>query len=186
MANPTNIVSILSTRIEFGTAKVDSDLLWSTVVHDVSIVQYLLGNEPRKICAVGASLNEEKLKDIIFINLIFPSNVIGHISAGFAGPYRDRRLVLHTTQETIVFDGLNGNLELFTRKTSEANAAYGIREYEKQFGAGQKIELNKEEPLKVEGQHFIDCIKMNQAPQSGGENALAVMRTLDKIEKTLN
>ncbi len=183
---PMNPVSILSTRIDFGVARADADLLWSLATHDVSIIQYLLGNSPEEVHALRASINDKRLGDMLFVNLTFPSGVIGHINAGFAGPHRERRLVLHTTREIVVFDGLTGNLELFARKDSKVGGESGIREYGKQFEAGHRVELvNAPEPLIIECQHFLDCIKTNMAPLSGGENALSVMRTLDKIESAI-
>jgi len=185
-AGQANPVSILSTRVEFGIAKADADLLWSSVIHDVSMIQYILGSEPEQVYAVGASLNDDRLRDILFVNLIFPGGVVGHIYAGFAGPYRERRLILHANSEIVVFDGLTGSLKLFARRASKSGAESGIREYEKQFEAGRSIDLaDMQEPLVVECRHFLECVKTNMIPLSGGENALAVMRTLGKIEKVL-
>jgi predicted dehydrogenase len=186
-SSPADIISVLSTRIEFGVAKPNIDLLWSSVIHDVSIIQYLLANEPVEVHVVGAGLNDEGHKDILFINLEFPSGAIGHIHAGYAGPYRDRKLILHTTQDIIVFDGLIDNIWRFNRKGMRLGDINSIRDYKRQFGESQKVEpVNTKEPLVVECQHFVDCIKMNKVPLSGGENSLAVMRTLDRIERVLN
>lgn len=180
-------VSILSTRVEFGIAKAHADILWSSAIHDVSMIQYLLGREPDEVFATEASLNDEKLADILFVDMTFSAGVAGHIYAGFAGPYRERRLTLHTNREIMVFDGLTGNLEIFARKASQLNAESGIREYTKQFEAGKRVELGDiQEPLMVECQHFLNCIKAKVVPLSGGENALAVMRMLDRIERALD
>jgi len=182
-ANP---ISILSSRIDFGIAAADANLLWSSVIHDVSMIQYLLGSEPKELCVAGSSFNAQKLNDILYINMVFPLNVVGHIHAGFAGPYRERRLILHTTEEIIVFDGVSGHLDLFSRKVSRPGNGYGIREYEKQFGGAKRVELpDLREPLAVECQHFLDCINTNTTPISGGENVLAVMRTITRLDKAL-
>jgi UDP-2-acetamido-3-amino-2,3-dideoxy-glucuronate N-acetyltransferase len=182
----TSPVSVLSRRVEFGIARGGGDLLWSSAIHDVSVIQYLLQDEPEGICGAGASLNNEGAYDVLFINLLFRGGVVGHIYAGFAGPHRERRLVLHTMREIIVLDGLTGSLELFTRQARLANAEAGMREYNKQFDKGRRLEIpNAPEPLKLECQHFLDCIKTNQTPLSGGEDALAVIRTLDRIERAL-
>lgn len=180
-------ISILSNRVEFVIGRAGVDLLWSSVIHDVSVIQYLMGAEPVEICSVGASIHNEGTLDLLFINLLFPKGTIGHIYNGFAGPYRERKLILHTMQEIVVFDGFTGSLELFERHALLANVDAGRREYNKQFDKGHRFEIpDAPEPLKVECQHFLDCIKTNQTPLSGGENALAVFRTLDRIERALH
>ncbi len=179
-------VSMLSTRVEFGIVRASADLLWSSAVHDVSIIQYLLESEPEEICAVEASINNKGLRDILFVNLLFPGHVVGHIYAAFAGPSRERRLVVHTMREIIVFDGLLGSLELLSRRAPDARVESGTREYDRQFDKARIVEIPPgQQPLMVECQHFLDCIRTGGTPLSGGQNALAVMRTLERIERAL-
>lgn len=179
-------LSILATRVEFGIGRADADLLWSSAIHDVSVIQYLLGKEPKEISVAEASINDEGMRDILFINLLFDGQVIAHIYAGFAGPYRERKLIVHTTQEIVVFDELTGSLDLLSRKAFLTNIQSDKREYSRQFDGGHRVEIqDTQEPLLVECQHFLDCIKTNRTPLSGGRNTLAVIRTLDHIERAL-
>jgi predicted dehydrogenase len=178
--------SVLATRVEFGIARADTDLLWSSAIHDVSVIQYLLGKEPRKIDAAEASISDEGMRDILFITMTFDGGVIVHIYAGFAGPYRERKLIIHAMQEIVSFDGLSESLNLLTRKSSLDNVQSHKREYGRQFDGAHRMEIQEtEEPLLVECQHFLDCIKTNKTPLSGGRNSLAVIRTLDRIERAL-
>lgn len=177
-------VSVLSTRVEFGIARADADLLWSSVVHDISVMQYVFGVEPKEIHAIGMSLATGDPHDTLFINLLFPGGVVGHVHAGFAGPYRERRLVMHASNHIVVFDGLTGTLDVFSR--ARPNVPTGKREYDKQFDGGVRVELmQSKDPLTVECEHFLDCIRRSTVPLSGGEGALGVARTLDRIAKQL-
>jgi len=181
-------VSILSTRIESGIPanREDANLLWASAIHDVSIIQYLLGKEPQKVSAIQSSLNTKKMGDILFINLIFPNKVIGHIQAGFAGPYKERKLVIHSPQKILVFDGLTEILEVFSHQDFKRKVRLGSREYDKKFKKIQRIDFKDEQPLKIECQHFLDCINKNRIPLSGGKNVLKVFRTLSRINNKLN
>ena len=181
-------VSILSTRIESGIPanREDANLLWASAIHDVSIIQYFLEKEPQKVSAIQNSLNTKKMGDILFINLIFPNKIIGHIQAGFAGPYRERKLVIHSPQKIIVFDGLTEVLEIFSYKNFKKKARIGSREYDKKFKKTQQINFKGKQPLSIECQHFLDCINNNKTPLSGGENVLKVFRTLSRINNKLN
>jgi predicted dehydrogenase len=177
-------VSVLSTRVEFGIARADADLLWSSVVHDISVMQFVLGAEPKEIHAIGTSLATEGPHDTLFINLLFPGGVVGHVHAGFAGPYRERRLVVHGINHIAVVDGFTGTLDVFSR--ARPNVSAGKREYGKEFDGGGRVELMRsKDPLTVECEHFLDCIKQKVVPLSGGEGALGVARTLDRIAKQL-
>lgn len=180
-------LSILATRVEFGIGRADADLLWSSAIHDVSVIQYLLGKEPKEISVAEASINDEGMRDILFINLLFDDQVIAHIYAGFAGPYRERKLIIHTAEEIVVFDDLIGSLDLLSRIVSCSDTRSDKREYSKQFDGGHRVKIeDSQEPLLVECQHFLDCIKTNRTPLSGGRNSLAVIKTLDRIERALD
>lgn len=183
----TRPVSILSTRIELGLPpnRADADLLWSSAVHDVSIIQELLEAEPKKIAALQGSLGSKKLGDVLFVNLLFPSDIIAHIQAGFAGPFKERKLIIHSPQKIIVFDGITESLEVFSAKRPKAKARVSLRGYGQKFEKTEQISFKKENPLKTECQHFLDCINKNKTPLSGGKNALKVMRTLERISKSL-
>jgi predicted dehydrogenase len=177
-------VSVLSTRIEFGVARAGADLLWSSVVHDISVMQYVFGVEPKEIHAIGTSLTPGGLHDTLFINLLFPGGVVGHIHAGCAGPYRERRLVMHASNHIVVVDGVTGALDVFSRARLGVSA--GEREYDKRFDDGVRVELMRsKDPLTVECEHFLECIRRRTVPLSGGEGALGVARTLDRITKQL-
>jgi UDP-2-acetamido-3-amino-2,3-dideoxy-glucuronate N-acetyltransferase len=180
-------VSIRSTRIDVGVARPDASLLWSSAIHDVAVIQYLLGEEPEQLTAVGTSLNGSGLCDILFVNLSFRGGGNGHITASFSGPLCARELVLQTTQEAIVFDGAAESLRLFPRQAVSADREPG--RCGRQASVEQGIQPNipdLQEPLKIECQHFLECIRSNRVPLSGGDRALAVMRTLDRIERSLN
>ena len=179
-----NPVSVLSTRVEFGIARADADLLWSSVVHDISVIQFVLGAEPKEMHAIGTSLALGGPHDTLFINLLFPGAVVGHVHAGFAGPYRERRLVVHATNHIAVLDGFTGTLDVFSRVRPNVSASK--REYDKEFDGGVRVELMRsKDPLTVECEHFLDCIRQKMVPLSGGEGAVAVARTLDRIAKQI-
>jgi len=183
-AGVINPVSVLSTRMEFGIARADADLLWSSAVHDISVMQFVFGVEPKEIHAIGASLATGGPHDMLFINLLFPGGVVGHIHAGFAGPYRERRLVMHASNHIAVVDGLTGKLEVFSR--SRPNISTGEREYGKEFDGGVQVELMRsKDALTVECEHFLDCIRRRTVPLSGGERVVGVARTLDRIAKQI-
>ncbi len=173
--------SVLSTRVDFGVGRADADLLWSSAIHDVSIVQHLLDAEPEEVHAVGSSLGGGAA-DTLFANLAFPGGAVAHVWAGFAGPARERRLVLHSEQAVVSFDGVTGGLKVFRRA---GGGAAGGRDYDRQFAEDAGAAPAPGEPLGLECRDFIDAITNNGSALAGGRKALAVIRTLDRLERAL-
>jgi predicted dehydrogenase len=48
------------------------------------------------------------------------------------------------------------------------------------------VEIAATEPLKLECQHFLDCLTTRQRPRSDGWNGVAVVEVLEKAEEAIN
>lgn len=181
----SKLKSIQSTRLDLGGIKPNSNIVWSNIVHDVSIIDYLLECAPQTVSAIGTYFSEIRLYDLIFVNLRFPNGVIANIHSSFVNPSKERTLIIHSDDEIITFDGVTEGLKTYSKEDGYANNIER-QNYEHLFSNGKELFVDNGEPLKMECQHFLDCIRNGITPLSGGENALRVMKILEDIEKSLN
>lgn len=163
------IKCIQSTRLDSERSRPGSDLIWSSVIHDVSIINYLIERETLAISSIGTSLNKEKPYDMVFVNIMFSDTIIANIYASFVGPGKKRELIVYSEDETITFDGSTGKLATYARR-----------------GGEKALSIGDGEPLKIECQDFLDCINSGVTPLAGGGNTLQVMTILKDIEESLN
>jgi len=177
--------AVMSTRVDFGIAR-DADLMWSSAIHDVAIIQHLLDQEPEEMQAVYASIGRPGVADMAFANFVFRDGAIGHIRVSFAGPSRERRLVLHAREAIVSFDGTTNAVELYKRNEESRGGEVPSRGYDKLFIREDAVPIEGAEPLQLECQDFVESIASERIPVAGGRRALGVIRTLDRLKRQAN
>ena len=183
-----NIYYLYSQRVNLGVIRNDENALWSLGPHDVSMVLYLLGQVPSHISTQGQSFLQEKVEDVVFLTLYFPSKTFAQIQMSWLDPHKERKLTIVGDKKMVVFDDMQPveKIKIFdkgiTWKVDYSN--YGeflsIRN-----GDIYIPYVMPEEPLKIECQHFIDCIKNGKVPRSDGKEGSKVVKVLEAAEKSL-
>lgn len=183
-----DIQYIYSTRVNLGQVRAEENALWSLTSHDISVAIYFTAKKPQQVQATGKSYIRSRIQDVVFVNLNFKNNVIAHIHASWLDPHKIRKFTIVGSKKMAVFDDM---------ESSEK-----IRVYDKGFDWGKNYgsydtfltlregdihipKIDMVEPLKLECQHFIDCISKNQKPLSDGENGLEVLSVLDAAQRSL-
>lgn len=169
------IKNISSDRLNTNKFRPDKSVIWDLAPHDLSMVAYLLGQEPVEILSViGYQSREDGLVDDAHIDLRFPNDVAGHIHISWVHPVKQVKLVVRGTERTAMIDDTLGEnkLHLFNKENiSEPIEAFP--EY---------LDI---EPLKLECQHFINCIRHGYDPRTNGENGYHVVRVLEMAERKM-
>jgi UDP-2-acetamido-3-amino-2,3-dideoxy-glucuronate N-acetyltransferase len=165
---------IQSDRLNFNRFRADRSVFWDLAPHDLSMMAYLLGYGPLGVVSVnGSQTSEDGLVDIAHIELAFPDHISGHIHNSWVHPVKQVKLIVRGSVRTAVIDDtLSGEekLRIFT------NASPGEQ---------TKPEYLTLEPLKLECQHFINCIKSGRKPKSDGVNGLEVVQILEEAERKI-
>lgn len=166
---------IQSDRLNINIFKNDRSVMWDLAPHDVSMIGYILGKEPvRVISAVGASSDNNDIMDITHVTIEYEDGVIGHISDSWIHPQKRVNLLVRGTKASAIFDD-----------TLSENK---LRVFENSVPGSSKIEsldYIEIEPLKLECQHFINCIEQGKKARSDGENGFSVVKVLEEAEKIM-
>jgi UDP-2-acetamido-3-amino-2,3-dideoxy-glucuronate N-acetyltransferase len=165
---------IESDRLNLNPHRSDRSVFWDLAPHDLSMMMYLLNDIPSHVISVqGTQTGEDGLVDAVHIELEFNSGVRGHIHNSWVHPVKHVKLVVRGNEKSAVIDDTLSGAEKLQ-----------IFDYNKQPEKTLPEALLLE-PLKLECQHFINCIKSNRQPKSDGQNGLHVVRILEEAENKL-
>jgi len=179
---------IYSTRVNLGQVRAEENALWSLTAHDISVAMYLLEGKPRVVQASGKGYLRKNIQDVVFVNLDFDNDVTAHIHASWLDPHKIRKFTIVGSKKMAVFDDMQVSEKVrIYDKGFDWQKHYGNYETFLTLREGDiyipKIDMF--EPLKLECQHFIDCIVKKRQPLSDGENGLEVLKVLDCAERSM-
>jgi len=178
-----------ATRTHLGLVRNDVNVSWDLVPHDISIFSYLLEKTPVSLSATGGSFLRKPRQDVVFINLVYPGGIIANIHASWADSNKVREIQVIGSRARIVFDDLN-NLEkvrLYKKGISVEKSYANFGEFQLLLRDGDIIspKVDPQEPLRLQSQHFIDCVKRGKRPFTDGKNGAQVVKIMNAIDKSL-
>jgi predicted dehydrogenase len=182
------IFFISMSRVNLGLHQRDASVIWDLAPHDFSILFHWLHETPRRIFATGRDCVQSGIPDVAFIHLEFGSGVIANIEVAWLAPSKLRRTAIVGERKMLVYDD-NENIE----KLKIYDQGVDFRdpetfgEYQLSYRAGDIVSprLPSTEPLKLEMDHFIDCIHTGARPKTDGAAGLRVVEALEAAERAL-
>jgi predicted dehydrogenase len=184
-----DIYYISLVRTGLGPVRKDVNAMWDLAPHDVSILNYLLDSIPSRISAIGGAYIRENIEDVVFMNLIFKNRVLANIHASWLNPHKVREVTVVGSKKMAVFDDVSqtDKIKLFDRGVQKEYAYASYGEFQLKLRSGDILipDIKMSEPLKNECLHFIDCIKNNKKPITGGRNGLDVVRVLEAAQESM-
>jgi predicted dehydrogenase len=179
------IYYIYGNRLNLGKLRSDENALWSLGAHDVSVVLYLAGEEPTEVTAHGESYVRPGVEDVVFCFMRFASGLSAHLHLSWLDPHKDRRFTVVGSRRMATFDdmAIEGKLTVYDKGFDEDSRGYG--EYITRAGGSWSPRVPNVEPLRVECEHFIDCVRTGRRPRSDGESGLRVVRVLEQFQHSL-
>jgi predicted dehydrogenase len=180
------IYYIYGNRLNLGKLRADENALWSLGAHDVSVVLYLADEEPWEMVAHGESYVQAGVEDVVFCFLRFPSGLSAHLHLSWLDPHKERRFTVVGSRRMATFDdmALEGKLTIYDKGVDEDARGYG--EYITRTGDIFSPRILNTEPLRIECEHFIECIRRGERPRSDGESGLRVVRVLERLQRSLD
>ncbi len=172
-------------RLNLGVLREDENALWSLGAHDVSVVLRLIGEEPQECLAQGACYVREGVQDVVFCFLRFPSGIVAHLHLSWLDPHKERRLTVVGARRMATFDDMliEGKLTIYDKGFDEDSRSWG--EYIARSGDVFSPRIGNSEPLRIECEHFIECIRSGSVPRSDGNSGLRVVRVLEALQRSL-
>ncbi|MBI4722644.1 MAG: Gfo/Idh/MocA family oxidoreductase [Candidatus Stahlbacteria bacterium] len=179
---------ISATRVNLGIHRKDESVIWDLASHDFGTIFYWLGEEPISVQAVGKGSVIKDTPDIAFITFRFPSDILVNIQVSWLAPSKLRNTVIVGSQKMVIYDDTDPSqkIKIFDKGISAMeHTTFG--EFQLSYRTGDIIVpiLSNIEPLRVEINHFYECVKKNEQPKTNGKVGLRVIKYLELAERSL-
>jgi len=173
---------LYSNRLNIGKIRAEENILWSFAPHDISVLLMLLGEMPKTLYATGGSYLQHQIPDTTLTTMDFPSGVRAHIFVSWLHPFKEQKLVVVGDKKMAVFDDVSQEkLLLYPHKIEWLQRVPVAAKAE-----AEVVQVEMEEPLKAECQHFLECVTKGMAPRTDGREGLRVLKVLQASQESLN
>jgi predicted dehydrogenase len=185
-----DIFCVNATRANLGLLQPDINVMWDLAPHDISMLRYILGQEPVFLNACGAAYvnTGNRLHEIVYLTLFFAGGALANIRLSWLDPVKQRRLTIVGSKKMLVYDDIADNKVVIFDKGVEL-PPYSVTEDEfhasYRHGDESVYPLQWVEPLRVECNHFLECIRTGATPRSSGEDGLRVVQILETAQRSL-
>ena len=180
---------ISSRRLNLGLFQKDINVVWDLAPHDLSIILYLMGEQPCAVNCQGSANVTEGIEDVSNMTLFFTGGGFATIHSSWLDPKKVRDMAIVGTSKMIHYDDLEPlqKIKIYDQrvKVPPHYDTYAEFQYSYHYGDMWAPRIDQMEPLKVECQHFIDCIRSGETPMTGGEHGLELIQILEAASESL-
>ena len=165
----------------------DVNVLWDLAPHDLSIMDYLIGQEPDLVVATGGA-HVNSMENIAYITVYFPNNVLAHINVNWLSPVKVRTTLVGGQKKMLVWNDLDPSEKIrLYDKGADVMTEQGVHQALVSYRTGDMWapKVEELEALHVETRYFLDCIKNGTKPFNDGQAGLRVVRILEAAEQSL-
>jgi predicted dehydrogenase len=180
---------ISARRLNLGLFQKDINVAWDLAPHDISIVLHIMGDAPLSVNCRGAAHVTPNIEDVTSINLQFSKQRSAIIQSSWLDPRKIREMTIVGSQRMIVYDDVSQQekIKIFDARVQRPPHydTFGEFHYAYHYGDVYIPHVKQDEPLRVECQHFVDCIRQSKVPISSGSHGLEVVRILEATSASL-
>jgi predicted dehydrogenase len=188
-----HIYYMYSRRTNLGPLRKDVNAMWDLAPHDISIISYLLDKDPMDVTARGKKFLEHDLEDVVFMTLSYPTNIFVHIQVSWLDPRKVREITVVGSKKMAIFDDLDTKepVRVYDKSVAKKHFKQDYSTF-KEFqmiikdGKTHSPYVRFREPLKVECEHFINCIRKKVSPLTDGRDGLSVLKVMKALQESLN
>src|SRR3954452_17903881 len=178
-----------SIRSSLGLFQTDVNVTWDLAVHDISIIRYILDEEPIAVSATGSSHVLGVPENMAHITLFFQSSCVAHVSVNWLSPVKVRQTFIGGSRKMIVYDDVDPTEKI--KVYDKGITLNGSPEKAHQLRIGYRAgdmwapHIPTKEALQVEVAHFVDCLRNGKTPISNGESGLRVVKILEAASRSI-
>jgi predicted dehydrogenase len=183
------IYYVNSQRLNLGLFQQDINVIWDLGPHDISIILYLLGQEPKSVSAIGASHINPVVEDVAILTMEFADNLVAFIQCSWLDPDKIRRMTVVGSKRMMVYDDVQPTekIRIYDKSVEKPRHYDTFAEFPYSYKYGDIIipKIDGTEPLRSQLSHFLDCIRDDTKPLSDGMSGLQVVRILEAAQESL-
>jgi UDP-2-acetamido-3-amino-2,3-dideoxy-glucuronate N-acetyltransferase len=175
------LLHLTSRRLNLGVIRTEENALWSLAPHDISVILYLLDEQPLTVSAHGGTFLQEDIPDIAYLTMTFPSGAVGHVHASWLDPIKTRCLVAVGDGGMAVYDDTAAERLIYHDKRAVRDGTRFVPER----GPDEAIALDPAEPLRSMAEAFLYSVRTGEPPRADGQDGLRVVRVLEAAQRSM-
>lgn len=176
-------------RVGLGLYNKTVNVVWDLAPHDVSIVLHLLDAMPEHVAAEAVACVTDDVEDVAYFTLMFSNGVMAHARVSWLDPSKTRRITVVGSEKMVIYDDVEPNekLKVYDKGVETLRSPDNFGEFQFNYRYGDIVSpfINFQEPLRVEAEHFLECIVENRAPLTDGRNGLRVVQVIEALQESL-
>jgi predicted dehydrogenase len=180
---------ISARRLNLGLFQKDINVAWDLAPHDISIIQYVMGEQPVTVNCRGSAHITPGVEDVTTMCLTFRGQRTAIIHSSWLDPRKVREMTIVGSRRMIVYDDVAPleKIRVFDARVERPPHydTFGEFQYAYHYGDVNIPYIKQEEPLKVECQHFLDCIRQGTTPVTDGRQGLELVQILEASSESL-
>jgi len=174
------VLCVYGNRQNLGIVRENENALWSLGVHDLSVILYLLDEDPELATAQGSWSIHDGVEDVVFCFLRFPSKKIAHMHLSWLDPHKMRKMTVVGREKMVVFDDMEPErkVTVYEKKVDPSGVAVS--------GDIQIPKISNAEPLRLECEFFLELIDGKHDKAKVARDGARVVRALEMLTNSLN
>ncbi len=180
---------ISSQRLNLGLFQKDINVAWDLAPHDISIILYIMKEPPISVNCQGKAHINDNIEDVTNMTLNFADGGLAIIQSSWLDPNKVRKITVVGNKKMLVYDDLEPieKIKIYDKRVEipPHYDTFAEFQYAYHYGDMHSPYIKMVEPLKMESQHFLDCIKNGEKPLSSGRDGLQVVQVLEASSKSL-
>ena len=165
--------------------RTNENALWSLGVHDLSVILYLLDEDPEVAIANGRDFLTPGVEDVVFCYLNFPSGKMAHMHLSWLDPHKMRRMTVVGRQKMAVFDDMELERKVTVYEKAPWKRAETYGEWQTRSGDISIPRIPTDEPLKRECRHFLALVQGEGDRAKVAQDGAMVVRALERLTASL-
>jgi len=183
-----NLLYFDSIRVNLGLFQHDVNVVWDLAPHDLSIMDYLIKDQPIAVVATGEAHYNHGLEDVAYITIYFSRNMIAHLNVNWLSPVKIRTVLIGGDKKMLVWDDIapDDKIKIYD-KGVEIETKEGVYDLLVSYRSGDMWapRIDQAEALKLEAEHYFDCLENGKKPINDGMSGLRVVKMLEAANKSL-
>ena len=180
------VLMVYGNRQNLGVIRKHENALWSLGVHDLSVILYLLDEDPAEAVAHGQSLLKTGVEDVVFCYLRFPSGRVAHMHLSWLDPHKMRKMTVVGTEKMAVFDDMELDRKVTVYEKSPWKPVDTYGEWQTRTGDIHIPRIATDEPLKLECRAFLSLVEGEGDRVRVARDGARVVRALDMLTASLD
>jgi predicted dehydrogenase len=176
-------------RVGLGLFHPTLNVVWDLAPHDISILIYLLDALPTHVAGQSVASLRPDVDDVAYLTMMFPEKILSHVRVSWLDPSKTRRITVVGSEKMVIYDDVEPNekLKIYDKGVEALQSAETFGEFQFNYRYGDIVSpfIDFKEPLRVQAEHFLDCIREGNQPITDGRNGLLVVNVIEALQEAI-